>query len=193
LGLKPIKTETLRLNTFGQPNYRKEKCSVVKLCLKKREQEIDLVALDYPVICSPLPTKVCIEHPHLEGLELADDCEGASADIDILVGSDYYWELARGEDGPTAVASKLGWLLSGPLGDTEESSNLSVSNLIIAGNCNSPENATLSDPIVEALRQFWDVETAGVIDKTPPYDQVIDDIRFDKDRYVVGLPWSSKL
>ena len=39
--------------------------------------------------------------------------------IDILIGSDYYWQLVtgsicRGTSGPVAVHTKLGWVLSGP-------------------------------------------------------------------------------
>ena len=56
--LKPIKTEALYLNTFGQSNYWKEKCEVLKLHLKKQDQEVDIIALDYPVICYPLPSKI---------------------------------------------------------------------------------------------------------------------------------------
>ena len=37
----------------------------------------------------------------------------------MLIGSDYYWELvtggvSRGAQGPTAIHTKLGWVLSGP-------------------------------------------------------------------------------
>lgn len=41
-------------------------------------------------------------------------------DIDILVGSDQYWSLVsgrvvRGEHGPIAIETKLGWVLLGPV------------------------------------------------------------------------------
>ena len=37
----------------------------------------------------------------------------------MLIGSDYYWDLAtgevcRGESGPVAINTRLGWVLSGP-------------------------------------------------------------------------------
>ena len=88
--MKPIKTEALHLNTFGQSNYRKEKCEVLSLRLKKRDREVDIIVLDYPVICSPLPSKIRIDQPHLEGLDFADDFDDNSGNIDILVGSYYY-------------------------------------------------------------------------------------------------------
>ena len=39
--------------------------------------------------------------------------------MDVLNGADYYWELVTGhmsqcEDGPVAVHTQLGWVLSGP-------------------------------------------------------------------------------
>ena len=75
--------------------------------------------LNFPLICTPLPTSVDVrDYSHLDGLELADykdsDVGGA---IDVLIGSDYYWdfvtgETIRGEGGPTAVGSTLGWMIS---------------------------------------------------------------------------------
>ena len=58
--------------------------------------------------------------PHLEGLELADDQSDPRGSIDLLIGSDHYWDIVightrRGINGPTAVSSSLGWLLSGPV------------------------------------------------------------------------------
>ena len=56
----------------------------------------------------------------VSNLQLADSTDGSAAvEVDLLIGSDYYWELAtgrvsRGEDGPVAVETKLGWVLSGP-------------------------------------------------------------------------------
>ena len=37
LGLVPLRTETLNLNTFGEDHYKKRKCDVVQLSLKGRD------------------------------------------------------------------------------------------------------------------------------------------------------------
>ena len=43
-----------------------------------------------------------------------------------LIGSDYYWSVVTGEtvrggvDGPVAVHTRLGWILSGPIPHIEE-------------------------------------------------------------------------
>ena len=72
--------------------------------------------------------------PQLETLELADDFNDGNDSIDILIGSDHYWNIVHGEtirceSGPIAVSSKLGWLLSGR--GEESVGNATVSNLII--------------------------------------------------------------
>ena len=87
---------------------------------------IYITALVVPVVCDP----VCHQpvsltqgtYDYLSGLDLTDSStSGADLDIDVLVGSDYYWTLVTGcvlwnQDGPTAIHSRLGWILSGPTG-----------------------------------------------------------------------------
>ena len=74
-----------------------------------------------PTICKPLvsqPIATSIEKTSsFKGLNFADYSDGKQ--VDVLIGSDYYWELVTGsvcrsERGPTAIHTKLGWVLSGP-------------------------------------------------------------------------------
>ena len=72
-----------------------------------------------PLICQPLQghsvEQVVNDNVCFSGLRLADYCaEGETLNVDILVGSDYYWNLVtghtiRGTQGPTATHTKLGW------------------------------------------------------------------------------------
>ncbi|XP_068757562.1 uncharacterized protein [Montipora capricornis] len=161
LNLKPIKTETLHLNMFGGSTFRKQSCEVVKLRLRKNEgKEVEVTALNYPIICSPLPSKVEVNYPHLEDLQLADSLNDKCGAIDVLIGSDYYWEIVSGKTvhgdcGPTAVSSKFGWLLSGPLRDSMTSDTV-TSNLIISGDWPfaSRENAELISSISLAISKW---------------------------------------
>ena len=112
----------------------------MKLQVRKSgcEDAINISTLTFPVICSPLPSKVSVNYPHLDGLELADEPFDAEGSIDILIGCDYYWdfvmgETRRGDEGPIAVNNKLGWLLSGPVKGTLDRSCVTHSNLIIEG------------------------------------------------------------
>ena len=58
LNLKPIRTETVCLNAFGSEKYVKQKCDVVKVRLKaKYGEDVELTAICYDKICSPLPVK----------------------------------------------------------------------------------------------------------------------------------------
>ena len=165
LNLKPIKTETLHLNTFGGSTFSKQSCKVVKLRLKKDEgEEVEVTALNYPIICSPLPSKVEVNYPHLEDLQLADSLNDNCGAIDVLIGSDYYWEIVsgetvRGDCGPTAVSSKFGWLLSGPLPDSVTSDTV-TSNLIISGDC--PFASRENDELISNLERFWETESIGI-------------------------------
>jgi len=74
-----------------------------------------------PVICSSLPALVSVsKYSHLQSLDLADSGKLQQSGIDILVGSDYYWQVVTGDIvsgncGPMAMSSRFGWLLSGPV------------------------------------------------------------------------------
>ena len=60
------------------------------------------------------------ENPHLTGLRITHPVTiQEKFDISLLIGADHYRDIVEDEvirgGGPTAVASKLGYLLSGPL------------------------------------------------------------------------------
>ena len=197
LGLKPIKRERLRLNTFGSSSFDARPCDVVHVCIRKpcSDEEICITAYTSPVICSPLPTLVNVQHyPHLEWLELADEsCTTDNESINLLIGSDYYWSVVTGETivgdhGPVAVSSKLGWLVSGPLCDYIDSGP-TYCNAIVAKNelpCSDNER------LLTMLRQFWDTESIGILpDSTDhlPALTFLEKLLFCQGRYEVGLPW----
>ena len=131
---------------------------------------MEISALNFPVICSPLLKKIDVtKYPHLRDLDLADRFAIAQDSLYILIGSDYCWEIftresLRGEFGPTAINSKFGWLLLGP---TEEQyvhkiSDV-VSNLIISGKPLGNE-ANEADEITNMLKMFWETESIEITD-----------------------------
>ena len=110
LGLAPVSKERLKLNTFGDSRYKTQNCEVLKLNLKK--PVVDENALSFRVFCSPLPSKINIDCPHLEGLYLADNWDQTNGSVDLLIRSDHYWdtvtgETSTGEMGPVAVKNSL--------------------------------------------------------------------------------------
>lgn len=70
-------------------------------------------------ICEPIsPQPLSESCEYLSQLELADPGSDVSLEVDVLIGSDYYWQLTTGEirhgtTGPVAIRTKLGWVLSG--------------------------------------------------------------------------------
>ena len=110
-------------------------------------------------------------------MDLADFNQEESDDsIDVLVGADHYWDLVtgdvvKGEDGPTAIDSKLGWLLSGPA-ESSLSDESTTSNLILTQNdphfsISSTEDSKLAD----SLRRFWETESIGISEQQPKSDR----------------------
>ena len=166
-----MSSETLHLNSFGENFYWKQRCQVVNLPLRNKQNEyLEITALNFPVICSPLPKRVDInDYPHLQGLELADSSE-SQCGIEILIGSDHYWDIVTGETirghyGPTAINIKFGWLFSCSSANVSCSPNESnaVSNLTISGGpCFNEAND--KDEIVDMLKTFWENESTGIQD-----------------------------
>ena len=196
LKLEPVKQKTLHLNTFGGEKVSKNGCSLVKFYLLCKEgKRIEIQALSFPKICTPLPAQIDLsDYPHLEDLELADplDSESQVEPVDILIGSDMYWEIVNGDvirenTGPIAVSSKFGWVISGPVKGSHVNV-ASVANLVI----NAPElNQSNHDPIISELRRFWETDSTGIIDdpKSEQDTPFLKKFSFDGERYKVGLPW----
>ncbi|CAB4022782.1 Hypothetical predicted protein [Paramuricea clavata] len=135
LGLVPIRTETLNLNTFGDDHFKKRRCDIVQLSLKGNSDNRKITALCFPNLCAQLTITIDLSlHPHLQDLQLSDlnIAEGRQSDssIDILIGAVYYFdiltaEMVRGESGPVAVSSDFGWVVTGPTTYTESCSKVS--------------------------------------------------------------------
>ena len=203
LGLKTLKSETLNLNTFGNKKFAKRECELTELHLQGRGgEDVKIAALSFEAICSPLPASVCLdEHSHLLGLDLADhvlESDSSESNIDVLIGSDYYWDVVTGDiergDGQlVAVRSKFGWLVSGPVRTASDSANYISSNLIVERPCDFVYSQTPIDELIDSLKRFWDIETVGIAEKSgvSPDEQFLRGIKFDKaqGRYEVNLPW----
>ena len=166
---------------------------MVNVQLRKSEYDepITVAALTFPVICSPLPAHVSTSYPHLHGLELADEPSSSENSIELLIGSDYYWlfvtgETRRGEEGPMAVDSKLGWLLSGPINEVScDWCYVTHTNLIIEGE-KPLFQPSQDDVLANSLKRFWDTESVGISDTTANEDELFEiDVRRKGNRYEI--------
>ena len=172
-GLEPAKEQLLSIATFGSEREKPKVCPVVdvRMCLKGYPP-MSLSLYVVPTICEPLvcqPISACVQRSKaFSGLDLADHSNGeGSLQVDMLIDSDFYWGLVTGsvckiEGGPTAVHTKLGWVLSGPT-FTEDSvscsMNLTTTHVLrVEAQSLESENASLD----EQLRVFWDLESLGI-------------------------------
>jgi len=126
LNVKETGTETIYLAAFGHSsqNVQIMKTATVHV-ITDRKERIPIDVLITPTIAVPLPnlqTNIT-SLSYLRGLKLAHPVTAHETfDIAMLIGADAYWKIVlnhvvRG-NGPTAVQSKLGYLLSGPLPNT---------------------------------------------------------------------------
>lgn len=87
----------------------------------------DIELYDVPFICSPLRGQYIelaqATYEHLISLPMADSTDGeGELGVDILIGADFYWSfmlvvIVSGNSGPVALATSLGWALSGVMED----------------------------------------------------------------------------
>ena len=95
--------ETMLIKTFGSNKENKQECGVVRLGMGlKNGTTFEMSLFTVPFICEPLSTQsvTCAveKYSYLLNLELADPPSGdEELNIDILIGSEYYWKLVTGE------------------------------------------------------------------------------------------------
>ena len=163
----------------------------------KGEPDLLLSAFALPLICQPLQgqpvQQVVKDNSGFSGLRLADYCtEEETLNVDILIGSDYYWNLVtghtiRGTQGPTAVHTKLGWVLSGPV-RSGNLGNQQLNNLVTTHVLKCATGQVPHDGLKEELKKFWDLESLGL--KTPSvYEEFVEKLSYRGDHYEVNLPW----
>ena len=196
LKLKTEKTRSVNLKTFGE-NATENTLDEVKLCVKdSKNNESIYVNAFVNKICQPLTGQhinfAVKEHEHLQNLKLADSNDNESLFIDILIGQDHYWQffkdkIIRSENktGPVAMETKLGYVLSGPISQTNESatcsSTLSVHNLQI-----------LNEISEERISDIWNLESIGISpNELKQENSFNEEIEFVNKRYQVKLPFKS--
>ena len=203
LNLRTISRQNIIVKTFGSVTEQAQTVDDFQLNVKTPEGENILITL-YAVelICEPLQCQFIAQavanNPRLLGLTLVDYSanETDGVVVDILIGVDQYWNfvtgnIVKGVRGPTAIHTKLGWVLSGPVQGTvteqRQSSNLVVTHSL---KCASQPVYNLNESLDENLKKFWELESIGI--KSPSlYEEVKNSITFENNRYKVGLPWKS--
>ena len=116
--------ECVAISAFGASEASNQTLPIATIFLKTvNGGEIPISVLITPRISQPLhnlPFHYVKELSYLKNIHLTQAVsDNQEFDISVLIGADFYWSIVqetviRGP-GPTAVKSKLGYLLSGPL------------------------------------------------------------------------------
>ena len=122
-------------------------------------QLIPLTVLIVPTIAPPIHNvnqNSISNLPYLAGLHLTHPVSSSEqATISLLIGADHYWDVVEDHiirgNGPTAMRSKLGYLLSGPMSVVTPQGN-SMAFHVSAQQPTSEPN----------LQQLWSMESLGI-------------------------------
>ena len=120
LTLSTVGKQCMTIATFGATKRDDRICESVRVGLRVKYGQVKVLTLfSVPRNCDPLTPHPLADtkemYPHLSGQELADDSgDVRELQVDILIGSDYYWQfitgqLQRGTSGPVVIQTCLGW------------------------------------------------------------------------------------
>ena len=153
LQLQPIRHELITVSSFGEQISTPTRFAVTTISIHTLNgSQIPISVLIVPKLAAPVRNSIRThlnQFSYLQGLTLAHPVTSdENFSLSVLIGADYYWQfiqdhVARG-DGPTAVQSRLGYLLSGPLPLPQPISTTSLHISILS--CTT-ENARDSSPI----------------------------------------------
>ena len=193
----------MKINVFGTKDEDATSCDVVQFQLStEKGQLLNLSAYVVPLICSSISNQntrfAQQSYEHLSGLNLADSAnDGEEFDLDILIGSDYYWQMVTGRlihgssDSPTAMHTVVGWVLSGPVKgappDLRSSINIASTHVL---RC-STQHSNPSEAAIESnLKRFWELESLGINPvEQSVYEKFLSTVTHRDGRYEVHLPW----
>ena len=164
-------TETVSVSSFGAQVSTPNNLEVATLFIHTLSgSRIQISVLSVPKLVAPIRNSVCAclkDIPYLKNLHLAHPVTlDENFEISILIRADFYWQfvqdnIVRG-DGPTAVQSHLGYLLSIPLplSHPVETTNLHI--------------AILPSSVTEGTDVFWESESVG----NTPTGEALDNARY---------------
>ncbi|UYV76985.1 hypothetical protein LAZ67_14002708, partial [Cordylochernes scorpioides] len=131
--------------------------------------------------------------PHLNNLKLADPEFYIPRPIDIIIGADLYLDLIEPglinvpRDAPSAMNSKLGWIISGRSNMPNNATSTSIQQIYV-----NHSSAKLDD----IVKKFWDTESIPSHKEELNTEELecenifrTTTFRDEKGRYVVSLPF----
>ena len=83
-----------------------------------------------------------------------------------------------------AVETQLGWVISGALEYSQSADRERAVSVNFVG-----KDSTMTERLEEGIQVLWDLETLGITESDGVYEEFVDNICFNGDRYLVKLPW----
>ena len=199
LNLKPTSSELLNLTVFGNETSSTKKFDIVQFdVMTEDNMGIKLSAVVVPEIAAPMKntiTRNLANMKHLRGLKLAHPVSSDKlCNISVLIGADFYWDFIGDQvikgQGPTAVSSKLGYLLSGPLTITDHEPRTTIFHI-------NASSINVNDT-VDSLTRFWELESIGINSDVKDNDNSDYEhfktkyIEKQGSQYIAKLPWKEE-
>ncbi|XP_006825480.1 uncharacterized protein LOC102803144 [Saccoglossus kowalevskii] len=197
LHLTPDGQTSVQISTFGNKKSAPKRLNYVTLTVKTTwGPDISISTLIVPEICNPINNHICpavLNLPHIKGLQLAHPAVNhKDLNISLLIGADHYWSFVGDKtikgNGPTAVSSRLGYLLSEP---TSRDASFPTDVTSFHVNAYSPTD----DPVTK----LWDFDTIGICepantdstdDKADEFETFCEQNIEKRDKqYFARLPW----
>ncbi|KAL1484437.1 hypothetical protein MTO96_032599 [Rhipicephalus appendiculatus] len=197
----PSGTEILSVGVLGgthsQRTFRR-----VEVCLISADdgRVLKIEALETPSICEqliPCPTEE-VKTILLElSLPVGDDSQQSlSPTIDVLIGSDHFWDFLTGKvkkltGALTAFETVFGWAVQGKASTACKRINCAQA-IVLRTTVTDQETAPI-------LKAFWELESIGVSDlsDTAADERLMkgfsDNIKEVNGRYEVKLPWKNEV
>ena len=153
-------------------------------------------ALGVPKICPNIQGQnlscVTQDHEFTKELQLADNSQG-EANVDILIGTDLYWQFVTGETKRSntcnlvPIKSVFGWVISGP-NECNHQNHYSFVNTtmshVLKISCQENHNH-----LNKEVYRFWNLDVIGISPKeSSVYEKFENNIKFKDNRYSVNLP-----
>ena len=130
---------------------------------------------------------------HLKDIKSADSYPRSPTEIDILVGTDFYYSIVDGKchkglepDMPVAEITNLGWILCGPIqNNVDHQATVMLSTVSV-------------NEVTFSFRNVWELEHMGIEDDKQAkwssedefaVQQFNESLKFVCERYEVALPW----
>jgi hypothetical protein len=191
-------SDVIHLTAFGDPAHRTQQLDTATVDLIADNGEmIPIRVLIVPVISKPISIRYrqsISKLSYLKGLKLAHPVkEDDQFEISLLIGADSYWQIVGDDvirgDGPTAVSSRIGYFLSGPLPAQSGDCNARIMDVIVT------HVAEMDD-----LSQFWNIESMGVSAKECEDTEATTHlalyqekcVTFEDGKYKAMLPWKQE-